>query len=60
MDITPAVALMCLFLSHQDASETGAWIRVNQLGYLPHSTKVAVLSASITPASLTPSPFAMP
>jgi len=43
MDITSSVALLFLFLSCHDLPETGSWIRVNQLGYLPHSKKVAVL-----------------
>lgn len=43
MNITSSVALLCLFLSCQDLPGAGAWIRVNQLGYLPHSKKVAVL-----------------
>ena len=27
-------------------AQAGAWIRINQLGYLPQSTKVAVLMAN--------------
>ena len=36
--------LFCLFsLQPMTAQETGAWIRINQAGYLPEDIKVAVL-----------------
>ena len=33
---------LCIFFFHYAAAGEPAWIRINQLGYIPHSVKVAV------------------
>ena len=44
-----AVATLALALSAVANAQAGEWIRINQLGYLPKATKVAVMMCEDTP-----------
>ena len=44
-----AVATLAIALSAVADAQAGEWIRINQLGYLPKATKVAVMMCEDTP-----------